>query len=152
MASLETLEKQLFETTRLQILIAARLPAPEPLVPSSYAFAWYNEVYPFDVADGPHTPHEHLFAVRQQPIVDLITFLEEEDQNGKLYSFYELEERFDARSEGAVWSREKLIDTLRYIHLTNGFDAPFWEALMAHAPAESHCIPSGFDPQRIRLV
>ena len=104
MASLETLEKQLFETTRLQILIAAQLPAAEPLVASSYAFAWYNEVYPFDVADGPHTLHEHLFAVRQQPVVDLITFLEEENQNDKLYSFYELEERFDARTEGSAGS------------------------------------------------
>jgi hypothetical protein len=103
MASLETLEKQLFENTRLQILIAARLPAPEPLIASSYAFAWYNEVHPFDVADGPHTPHEHLFAVRQQPIVDLITFLEEENEQGKLYRFYELEARFDARTEGSVW-------------------------------------------------
>ncbi|EGV33099.1 hypothetical protein ThidrDRAFT_0777 [Thiorhodococcus drewsii AZ1] len=153
---MEKTKEMLFMLQRFQILALFTNSATEKNVTPSYAFAWFDSVYPFLSESAPwHKPYADCFKVQEPELEELHSFLCDKWDANQPISFYDLESHYGihgSSSPGPVWSRHSLRSACRYIYLLeNNFDNAFWTALCknGHCPMEAHSITSEFGPKNI---
>lgn len=135
-----------FEIIRFQILQAGLTAGTSARLNDAYLYAWDSGVYPMFHDDRLAKEFDTHFRVNREKIEALITFLDKEWLNGKLYNFYELEDYFNVRYGSSDWERYTLIYALKYAYLYGAFDEKFWEKMvepMKH-PSEAGSITSKF--------
>lgn len=121
-----------FEIMRFQIMAFALSEVGQNKISDAYLYAWYNKILPCldDGADS-HEPFEAHFKVSAEQLNELVAYLDDAWLKKAVPTFYELEKHYDIRQGGSDWSRGKLIQACRYIHLSESFDKAFWERLLA---------------------
>tara|TARA_R110002033_G_scaffold17587_1_gene47653 strand:+ start:1106 stop:1597 length:492 start_codon:yes stop_codon:yes gene_type:complete len=146
----------LFIQQRLQIL---HLGVHHKKFTDSYLYAWYNGVYPINEdSDGsvlkrPHEVYEEFFRVSKSKVDTLCEYLYKMFDNGKVHTFYELEDEFGVSSStngmhlNHEWSRGDLLEICRYLHLEDSFDETFWSSLLTPGqhPTEARSIIRSFN-------
>lgn len=148
---MDSTAKMLFALQRFQILALYTNSAAERTVSSSYAFAWFQSVYPVASESAPwHVPHAASFAIGRGAMKELNDFLAECWSNKSVVTFYELEDRYGIkgpRRPGPVWGQDGLIQACRYLYLYQKFDSAFWSKLLSgsQCPMEAEAISRKFE-------
>jgi hypothetical protein len=144
-----TTTRQVFLSTKFQIMTAALTPGPRERIADAYLYAWDEEVYPlFHDGSEWHKPFESSFRISKEMVSELSTYLDDLWINRrKIPSFYDLEDHYGVRSGRTEWDRHGLLVALRYMRLSRGFDEDFWNAIlepMKH-PSEASSIGRPFN-------
>lgn len=151
MATTDLIKQALYQQARLTILLTASESIEQSPFSDAYLLAWDREVYPacHDAADW-HQPHEEQFKVREEEVLELLKYLNEQWQEKTGLTFYKLEDHYgvhgSTHSDGS-WERWKLISVCHYFRLQRLFDDHFWSTLLTngHCPSESFVITSNLD-------
>ena len=147
-------DDQVFQLTRLTILIAARTPEAAKALDHSYVFAWDRGVYPLlNESAQFHRPFGQFFAITEEMVDELSKYLDARWLEGKAPSFYKLEDHYKVRYSRTPWDRSSLMAVCRYLYLQNAFDKAFWEALLKGSdhPIEARSITRKFDLSEISI-
>lgn len=129
-------------------------PQTSDLIPDSYAYAWYMDMYPFFHDCEWHENVKEYFSIQEEKIDTILDYLDKEWLEKRYYTFYELENYFNVQYQHNDIKRTDLINILRYTYLHEGFDEPFWTKLlepMKH-PGEARIITYKFDISQLYLV
>jgi hypothetical protein len=149
------LSKSIYNLQRFQILQTKINPATSNYIPDSYAYAWYDEVYPIMDTSDIHKDLKEHFKISYEQIDTISKYADQEWLEGRLYNFYEYERYFNVRYENQLnITRSTLLVVFKYIHINGGFDANFWSKLlepMQH-PTEAQSIIRKFDSDDIYLI
>ncbi len=119
----------LFELARFNVVCAALTPGPAERLDDAYVYAWSRGIFPlFHEGWDLHKPFAARFGIDAAHVTDLMGFLDVGWSTGAPPTLGDLERRYDARA-GGVWSRDRLLDALRYAFLAGRFDEPFFDAI-----------------------
>jgi antitoxin MazE len=148
----------LFTQQRIQIL---HLASNHDEYTESYAYAWYNSVYPFfEDTDGSrmNMPHEFYGDFFQQSKTDVKMVFnrlcDAWDKKEKL-NFYDLEKEYGITSSTkSGLTRGGLINICKYLYLSDKFDKKFWQTLVknGYSPSGAQDIIREFDKKDIHLI
>jgi|APSaa5957512622_1039677.scaffolds.fasta_scaffold97333_1 hypothetical protein len=152
---MKNIEKSIFNLQRFMILQTKVNPQTCNQIPDDYAFAWYVKLYPFFHDAELHEDLEEFFKITKHQVDKVSKYLDDEWLAGRLYTFYELEDKYNCRNrpEDGI-DRMVLLDILKYIKLHGGFDDDFWNKIlepMKH-PAEARYISREFSADEIYFV
>lgn len=147
--------KPIFNLQRFQILQTKLNPETSHLIPDSYAYAWYQKLFPLLDDCELHEDLEECFDITKEQVDIISKRADSEWLEKRYYTFYEYEDFFDVRysNENNI-SRHTLIATFRYLYLHGTFDDVFWKTLikpMEH-PSEASLVTSDFKSDYIYLV
>lgn len=140
-----------FEIMRFQIMAFAMSEPGQTKISDAYLYAWDRKVYPyFDEGAEWHVPFEDNFKISGDQISDVMNYLCDKRDEGKLPSFYEMEDHYKVRQGGSEWDRSTLIAICRYMFLGETLDAEFWTALLKPTdhPTEASNIVRPLDRDR----
>ena len=147
--------KPIFNLQRFQILQTKLNPNTSNLIPDSYAYAWYQKLFPLLDDSDLHEDLITCFEITKEQVEIISERADSEWLEKKYYTFYEYESFFCVRNSPVKdISRHTLIATFRYLFLHGTFDDIFWDTLikpMEH-PIEASSITSEFNPEYIYLV
>lgn len=153
---MKELGKSVFNMQRFMILQLAVNPNTSHTLPIDYVYAWYKKIYPFFESGELHEDLEPYFKITKNQVDVLSKFLDDEWLKGNLYNFYELEEKYNSRSENPDhgFDRYTMIEILKYMRLRGGFDDDFWNKLLEQFkhPSEAMSIVSKFSSDDIYFV
>jgi len=146
--------KALYSLQKYMILNTKLNPQTTYLLPDSYAYAWYVNLYPF-LDDGDwHANLKDYFEIKEPKINIVWDYLSSEWQSKIFHTFYELEKHFGVELNRSEISRADLIRILRYAYLLKSFDDDFWRKLlepMQH-PSEASIITMDFDVSQLFFI
>ena len=132
----------LYENRKMMLTINYRVHGQKCGYSASFVYAIANDVFPY--FHNTHIPNEGIidpyydcYKIKYDEIHKILTYIDSEWLEKRLYSFYDLEEHFGGRDR-----RVALIDVLRYTYLDRRFDGELWEKLISWAPAEASSITS----------
>ncbi|MCL2115044.1 MAG: hypothetical protein FWH29_02350 [Methanobrevibacter sp.] len=129
-------DKKLYNLQKFLILQTKINPATNNNITDGYAYAWYNDIYPFfDDSVKWHEGFEQCFEIKKERISEVLFFLDENWLKKKYFTFYQLESHYGGRG-----FRSELISILRYAYLSHKFDDAFWKKIVSDAPIEAHTI------------
>jgi len=142
-------KKILFNLQRFQILQTKLNPSTSELISDSYAYAWYQKLYPFRDDSDLHEDLEECFDTKKEFAIPVIEYADKEWLDKRYYTFYQYEEKFGGRE-----NRHSLIAIFRYMFLNNTFDDKFWETLIKpqEHPVEASLITSNFNYDYFELI
>lgn len=142
-----------FALARFHVLCAALTPGPAARLDDAYVHAWANGIFPIFHGEGLHTAFRNDFGVTEPQIEHLLTELDRMWLAGSVPSFHRLEGELASSGDGD-WSRESLIDALRYAWLAGRFAPDFYAALQAPGahPVEANRITTAFDRSDLDLA
>jgi hypothetical protein len=150
MKRMNEVKEMLFLNQKFNILKLKTDPNSLKNVTDSYAYAWYNGVYPFfeDSAEW-HKPYAEFFNVTEEMMDDLSKHFDDAWTAGNKFSFYDLESHYGISGTshpGVVWDRMQLVFACRYMYLNDAFDDSMWDALCENmkCPSEAHSIRREF--------
>lgn len=147
--------KPIFNLQRFQILQTKLNPNTSHLIPDSYAFAWYQKLYPLLDNCELHEDLAEYFIINKEQVDIISQRADSEWLEKRYYTFYEYEDYFQVRYVPVKnISRHALIATFRYLYLHGTFDEVFWDTLispMKH-PCEASIVTSEFKSDYIYLV
>jgi len=146
--------KSLYLLQKFMILQTKLNPQTTDLLPDSYAYAWYVDLYPFLDDCEWHTNLKDYFNINETKILPIWDYLVEEWQSQNYHTFYELENHFGVQHEQNEIKRSDLIRILRYAYLVKNFDEDFWGKLLEPMkyPSEASIITNDFDISRLYFV
>jgi hypothetical protein len=142
-----SMDQKLFAIMRFQILTTALSSELGERLTDAYVYAWDARVYPlFNHGPDWHGPFADCFEVSKAMLDELSKYLDEAWRDGKVPSFYQLEERYRIREGGGEWDRGKLIHACRYMRLQGLFDDAFWKRILepTNHPTEASMITDKF--------
>lgn len=136
----------IFQLVRFNVLSAGLTEGTSQKISDAYLYAWDESVYPIFHDDKLASTVATHFRVGKELMQSLIKFLDSEWLNKKVYSFYDLEDRFGSRYDNTEWDRGSLIIALRYAYLSQKFDTSFWQKLIGPTkhPLEASSITREF--------
>lgn len=130
----------LYENRKLTITLNYRIHGDVCGFTPAYAYAVANDIYP--LFQSAHSPEEGIidpfydcYRTSEADISKILNYVDGEWLEGRLYSFYELEDHFGGKD-----SRVKLIQVLRYAYLDGRFDEELWDKLISWAPIEAKSV------------
>lgn len=144
MVTNEQVLQALYESRKLTITMNYRIHGEKIGFSKSYIYAISNDIFPFFQDEHNNDPYKTLYQISSEKISDVINYIDEEWLKDKLYSFYDLETKFDSRVD-----RSELIRILRYTFLDDRFDANLWEKLVSWAPVEANSLNSPIEDWEI---
>jgi len=144
----------LFQMTRFQILCTAKTKGTEDYLSSAYVYAWAEGVYPLFENTDLHKPFADQFRVSAEMVEELSKYLDEQEIQGAVPTFYQLEDYYGVRSSRTPWDRMQLIDACRYMFLRGMWGDEFWKALLKGSdhPSEAKSIVRPYDASDIYLL
>lgn len=152
---MNTNNKSIFNLQRFQILQTKLNTNTSHLIPDSYAYAWYQKLFPLLDDSDLHEDLIDCFEITKEQVDIISERADSEWLKKNYYTFYEYEKHFNVRYDAVKEiSRHTLIATFRYLYLHGTFDETFWNTLlkpMQH-PVEASSITSNFNPEYIYLV
>lgn len=143
--------EMLFSLQRFQILALYTSTTTERTVSSSYAYAWFEGVYPLLHESALwHQPYDESFAIPSAQMKELDDYLSSAWASKKKITFYQLEDHYGIKGPkrpGQIWSQSSLILACRYLYLCGKFDATFWASLLSgsQCPMEAEAISHKFE-------
>ena len=152
---MDQLIEMLFQNQRFSILAMKTAEGSEQYICDSYAFAWYEGVYPaFHESADWHKPYPDQFKISEGMMEELSKLLDDHWIGKKPITFYDLESHYGIHGTchpGEIWDRASLIDACRYMYLNQLFDDSFWSTLCENGqcPSEAHSICRQFRPDEI---
>ena len=143
--------KATYNLQRFQILQTKLNPSTSNLISDSYAYAWFESLYPILDSSQLHEDLEECFSISKEKINLVSQYADSEWLEKKYYAFYQYEGHF--RSRGDI-ERHDLIVIFRYLFLHGTFDATFWETLIKpmEYPTEASRVISDFRSDYLYLV
>ncbi len=147
--------KSMFNLQRFMILQTKVNPQTCDQLPDEYVFAWYVKLYPFFNNSELHEDLEEYFEITRDQVDSVSKYLDDEWLEGRMYTFYELEEKYRCRHDPVNGiDRMVLLNILKYMKLQGGFDEAFWGKIlepMKH-PSEARSISREFSADDIYFV
>lgn len=147
---MDNVTEMLFSLQRFQVLTLYTSTSAERTVSDSYAYAWFEGVYPLLHETAPwHKPYESAFVIKPVQMNDLYAYLSEAWRSKKIVTFFQMEDHYGIKGSkrpGPVWSQANLILGCRYLYLSQKFDAGFWVSLLSgsQCPMEAEAIARKF--------
>ena len=145
-----------FATTKLIVYSIAMHDSEKKMISNAYLYAWKRGVFPYLQTHAEfHVPFSDCFAVSKQMIEELVGFLDKCWVSQKIPSFYELEDRYNVHAGDGDWDRSQLIDSIRYIFLSNTFADEFWVKFMSghkHPVEASYISEDCDDDERLEML
>jgi hypothetical protein len=149
--------EMLFALQRFQIMALYTSTAAERTVSDSYAFAWFEGVYPLLHDAAPwHKPYDVSFGIPSVQMKELYDYLSYAWESKKKITFFQMEDHFGIKGSkrpGPIWSQTRLILACRYFYLYEKFDPVFWLSLLSgsQCPMEAEAIASKFETTHIHF-
>ena len=143
------INKILFNLQRFQILQTKLNPNTSDLISDSYAYAWYQKLYPFRDDSDLHEDLQEYFDIKKEFADNVVQYADREWLDRTYYTFYEYEYKFGGKA-----NRHSLIAIFRYMFLNNTFDTEFWDTLIKphEHPIEASLITSDCKYDYLELV
>lgn len=133
--------KSLYYMYKRQIIQFYKLNKEGSGFSESFVYALAHDCYPYFHSDDEVKIYKDCFSIKYEDMAAVIKFLDEEWHNQRLYTFYQLEDKF-----GYPDARVLLIVTLRYCYLDHRFnDKAFWDKIESDAPVEAHGLNDPFE-------
>ncbi|HVT34276.1 MAG TPA: hypothetical protein VHE37_01730 [Nevskiaceae bacterium] len=151
------IQQMVYSLQRFHILALYANTSTERTVSASYAYAWWQGIYPLLNDSAPwHKPHTQSFSAPAQQVAELHEFLTQRWRAQDPISFFQLEDRYAIRAAnrpGPVWSQAQLIAACRYLHLHAQYDEEFWSALLgaSQSPLPAEIITRPVEPAEIQF-
>ena len=121
----------LFAVTKLQVYSIAASDKEKKIVGNAYLYAWKHGIFPhLQTYTEVHAPFSDCFAVSKQMIEELVGYLDKCWMSKDIPNFYDLEDRYSVHAGDGDWDRSRLIDSIRYIRLSDTFAEEFWVEFM----------------------
>ena len=143
--------EMLFSLQRFQVMALFTSTTSERTVSSSYAYAWFEGVYPLLHGSAPwHKPYDASFAIPSAQMKEVHDYLSNAWSSKRKVTFYQLEDHYGIKGPkrpGPIWSQANLILACRYLHLYEEFDSAFWSGLLSgsQCPMEAEVISNKFE-------
>ncbi|BFM21124.1 hypothetical protein [Gilvimarinus japonicus] len=137
-------EKQLlmalYENRKQFLTVNFRIHGDKCGVGQSYMYAISHDLYPFfsqeySLEGDNQDPYSECYKISPDEIGEILKYIDDEWLEGRLHTFYDLEQHFGSR-----FDRWTLICVLRYCYLDGRFDDSLWEKLVEWAPSEAKSI------------
>lgn len=131
--------------------------ATERTVSDSYAYAWFEGVYPLLHESAPwHKPYDISFAVTSVQMKELYDYLSHAWEAKKKITFFQMEDHYGIKGSkrpGPIWSQASLILACRYFYLYEKFDSVFWSSLLSgsQCPMDAEAIARKFETTDIHF-
>jgi hypothetical protein len=147
--------KVIFNLQRFQILQTKLNPETAHLISDSYAYAWYQRLYPILDENELHADLEDYFSITKEQVDMIAERADSEWLEKRYHTFNDYEAYFNVRSSPVKnISRHTLIATFRYFYLHETFDETFWKTLIEpwKHPTEASLVTSEFRSEYIYLI
>jgi hypothetical protein len=146
--------KTLYSLQKFMVLQTKLNPQTTNLLPDSYVYAWYVDLYPFLDDCEWHTNLKDFFSIKESKIDPIWDYLIKEWELKRNHTFYDLENYFGVEHQRNEISRSDLIHILRYAYLLKNFNDNFWQKLLEPMkyPSEASIITYDFDVSQLYFV
>ena len=148
--------KAIYNLQRFSILQTKLNPATSELIPNSYAYAWFANIYPCLHDSDIHHDLKECFATKEKQVKLIAEIADKNWLNKKNLTYYEYEKLFreDDKYENYNISRVELLPAFRYFYLEGIFDGDFWRKLLEESeyPIEAGCITNEFSQTDLCLL
>ncbi len=148
--------KAIFNLQRFSILQTKLNPATSNLISDSYAYAWYNSVYPYLHDSDIHNDLKDCFSVKEEQVKIIAEIADKNWIDKKNLNYYEYEKLFSWNQEYKQYKigRVELLSTFRYFFLNEIFDDDFWKKLLqpGEYPIEASSITKEFSQTDLFLI
>ena len=140
--------KAIYNLQRFSILQTKLNPATSELIPNSYAYAWFANIYPCLHDSDIHHDLKECFATKEKQVKLIAEIADKNWLSKKNLTYYEYEKLFreDDKYENYNISRVELLPAFRYFYLESIFDDDFWIKLLEKGeyPIEADSITNEF--------
>ena len=125
------LHEAVYQNTRIGIITLRQLNNNSAGITDEYAYAWVNEIYPFEAPTKIHEPFAKRFKISKDEMTVLAEFLDAIWMKNEGITFYELESAAKSKKLPGDWDRVKLLLATRYFYLKGMFRGHgFWETMI----------------------
>jgi len=148
--------KAIFNLQRFSILQTKLNPATSDLISDSYAYAWYDNVYPYLHESDIHSDLKECFNVKEEQVKIIAETADKNWLDNKNLNYYEYERLFSWNEEYKHYKigRVELLTAFRYFYLKGIFDENFWKKLLeaGEYPIEASGIIKEFNQTDLYLI
>lgn len=146
--------KAIFNLQRFQILNTKINETTNVLIPNSYAYAWYEKLFPFLDDYDLHYDLEEYFEIKKEKVDSISLWADKLWRDKKYQTFYEYENYYRYQKKDLEIYRHDLIATFRYLFLSETFDDIFWKTLIKpeEHPTEASRIIKDFSINELYLI
>lgn len=148
--------KAIFNLQRFSILQTKLNPATSDLISDSYAYAWYDCVYPYLHESDIHYDLKECFYVREEQVKIIAETADRNWLDKRNLNYYAYERLFSTNVEFKQYNigRVELLKSFRYFHLNGIFDKHFWGKLLeaGEYPIEASSVTKEFNQTDLYLI
>lgn len=148
--------KAIFNLQRFSILQTKLNPATSDLISDSYAYAWYDNVFPYLHDSDIHYDLKECFLVKEEQVKMIAETADKNWLEKKNLTYYEYERLFSWNEEYKQYGigRVELLSAFKYFYLKGIFDSDFWAKLLeaGEYPIEASSITKEFNQTDLYLI